>query len=217
MQHSARLDGCLYVDLRLTEQMALGRRTLHCHLKLLATRNLTPRQLPLSFDVIQHLNPTVKRGGWTSEEDALILDRVARGFKWAEIAKELQNRIGESVRARYANWLDPTLKKTEWTEEEDEVLFYQQAKLGNRWARIRRYLPGRSENSIKNRYHNQKNTYKRKQERQVLVKAQLTEIGNTVTMSDAASSSKCGSWVSKAQHGRQKRQKVVLGGLTTNV
>jgi hypothetical protein len=113
-----------------------------------------------------HLKPGIMRGNWHEHEDKTIIHMVEQGKKWAEIAQRLPGRIGENVRERYVNVLDPSLKKTPWTEEEDKILFDNQASLGNRWSEIRNFLPGRSENSIKNRYHNRKNSHLRKMKRQ---------------------------------------------------
>lgn len=45
------------------------------------------------------------------------------------------------------------MKKRKWTEEEDIILLEAQRVIGNKWALIRKRLPGRSENDVKNRYH----------------------------------------------------------------
>lgn len=40
-----------------------------------------------------------------------------------------------------------------WTQAEDELLFTTQYRLGNKWKDIAKEIPGRSENSVKNRCH----------------------------------------------------------------
>jgi hypothetical protein len=114
-----------------------------------------------------HLKPGILRGNWQRHEDETILHMTAQGKKWAEIAARLPGRISENVRERFVNVLDPRLKKTPWTDEEDRILFENQRVLGNRWSEIRKLIPGRSENSIKNRYHNRKNSYLRKMKKEV--------------------------------------------------
>ena len=49
-----------------------------------------------------HLDPSVKKGNWTSEEDALIIQQVAKiGKKWSKIAALLPGRSDNSVKIRY--------------------------------------------------------------------------------------------------------------------
>lgn len=41
------------------------------------------------------------------------------------------------------NHLNPDIKKTPWTEDEDRIILERHAVLGNQWAKIAEYLPGR--------------------------------------------------------------------------
>ena len=65
----------------------------------------------------------------------------------------LENRNGKQCRERWFNHLNPTLKHGPWTKEEDYQLIQCQSKLGNSWTKIATYLPGRSENDVKNRWY----------------------------------------------------------------
>ena len=89
-------------------------------------------------------------------EDDQIKKMFAEGWMWKDIAEYLPGRRPESIRDRYYTHLDPTLKKSPWTREEDEILFKNQLRIGNKWSEISKLLPGRSVNSIKNRFHNNK-------------------------------------------------------------
>ena len=40
-----------------------------------------------------------------------------------------------------------------FSEEEDQILLAKQLELGNKWTKIASFLPGRPENSIKNRFN----------------------------------------------------------------
>ena len=111
---------------------------------------------------------------------------VLVGFKWKEIAQQLPNRVGKAIHDRYVNFLDPRLKKTPWTKEEDAILLQNQHIIGNKWTEIRTLLPGRSENSIKNRYHNRKNMNSNKNSMSSIVGTDA--IGNHPKMSPLVSS-----------------------------
>mmetsp|Transcript_9393 Transcript_9393/g.15943 ORF Transcript_9393/g.15943 Transcript_9393/m.15943 type:complete len:406 (-) Transcript_9393:178-1395(-) len=104
------------------------------------------------------LSVGLKKGQWTEDEDAIVLEEVERGggplqVKWTDVAERLKGRLGKQVRERWQNHLDPALSKDPWGEDEDQLLVSLQACMGNKWSEIARAFAGRSENSVKNRWN----------------------------------------------------------------
>jgi hypothetical protein len=104
-----------------------------------------------------------RRGPWTVEEDELLTLLVKKygTKKWAIIAELVPGRVGKQCRERWLNHLRTDVLKTAWTYDEDVTLINAQHKLGNRWSAIARLLPGRPENSVKNRWNSLINKKKR--------------------------------------------------------
>ncbi|KAF6005131.1 hypothetical protein F1559_001080 [Cyanidiococcus yangmingshanensis] len=107
------------------------------------------------------------KGAWTAAEDARIIELVRQiGEKsWSRLATFLEGRTGKQCRERWFHHLAPGVNKSPWTEEEEQVLREKHAEFGNRWALIARYLPGRSDNTIKNHWNGTMRRERSRQER----------------------------------------------------
>ncbi|GAB4855931.1 hypothetical protein Ancab_024571 [Ancistrocladus abbreviatus] len=95
----------------------------------------------------------LKKGPWTSAEDAILVEYVSRYGEgnWNAVQKYSGLlRCGKSCRLRWANHLRPDLKKGAFTSEEERRIIELHAKMGNKWARMATELPGRTDNEIKN-------------------------------------------------------------------
>jgi hypothetical protein len=108
---------------------------------------------------------------WTKEEDDHLLDMVfemKHPLKWSVIAQNLgTNRTGKQCRERYVNHLNPRLKTCDWTPTEDFVIWRLYATIGTQWAKMSKVIPGRTDNGIKNRFHNLKRQLDREEESRI--------------------------------------------------
>ncbi|XP_030553597.1 transcription factor MYB62-like isoform X2 [Rhodamnia argentea] len=95
----------------------------------------------------------LRRGPWTREEDNLLMHSVAchGEGRWNLLAKSAGlKRTGKSCRLRWLNYLRPDIKRGNLTPQEQLVILELHHKWGNRWSKIAQYLPGRTDNEIKN-------------------------------------------------------------------
>jgi hypothetical protein len=49
--------------------------------------------------------------------------------------------------------VNPAIDKGAWTQTEDETLLYYYGIYGGRWSQIRRKLPSKTDNQVKNRFN----------------------------------------------------------------
>ncbi|KAL5544798.1 hypothetical protein UlMin_008582 [Ulmus minor] len=95
----------------------------------------------------------LRRGPWTVEEDNLLVDYIANHGegRWNLLAKlSGLRRTGKSCRLRWLNYLKPDVKRGNLSPEEQLLILDLHSKWGNRWSKIAQYLPGRTDNEIKN-------------------------------------------------------------------
>lgn len=111
---------------------------------------------------------------WTKEEDSLLLSIVQSmriPMKWSLVAQNLPERTGKQCRERYVNHLNPRLKVTDWSPTEDATIFHLYNTIGSHWAKMSKIIPGRTDNGIKNRFHNLRRQLEREDEHRLRLNA----------------------------------------------
>ncbi|KAG2723040.1 hypothetical protein I3760_02G154200 [Carya illinoinensis] len=99
------------------------------------------------------INQKVKKGLWSPEEDEKLIKYIsANGYgSWNSVPRlsGLQ-RCGKSCRLRWVNYLRPDLKRGSFSPQEEALVIELHRNLGNKWSRIAKHLPGRTDNEVKN-------------------------------------------------------------------
>ncbi|XVE72293.1 hypothetical protein DITRI_Ditri11bG0027700 [Diplodiscus trichospermus] len=120
-----------------------------------------------------------RKGPWTPEEDKLLSEYVNfRGEgRWSSVARSAGlNRSGKSCRLRWVNYLRPGLKRGHLTAQEEGIIIELHALWGNKWSTIARYLPGRTDNEIKNYWRTHFKKKERSSQKQQKIKAQILKL-----------------------------------------
>ena len=109
---------------------------------------------------IRYLKPGVRKGQWTDQEDAIVIDAVQNSSeqpftRWSDLAQRLPGRVGKQIRDRWVNHLNPNINHLPFSREDDLLLWDGHKKLGKRWVEIssKSFNSTRSENHIKNRWY----------------------------------------------------------------
>lgn len=130
------------------------------------TKRGEDRVSPTPSDV----SSTKKKTGpkvWSKEEDQILLSLVKgmrMPMKWSVVAQSMPERTGKQCRERYVNHLNPRLKTADWSPVEDGAIFHLYSTIGSHWAKMAKMIPGRTDNGIKNRFHNLRRQLEREDE-----------------------------------------------------
>ncbi|KFV45860.1 snRNA-activating protein complex subunit 4, partial [Gavia stellata] len=93
------------------------------------------------------VDPSLKKGPWTPEEDAMLLTAVKKYGErdWYKIRTEVPGRSDAQCRDRYLKALHCDVKKGKWSLEEEEQLIELVQKHGlGHWSKIASELPHRT-------------------------------------------------------------------------
>lgn len=127
------------------------------HLNKLDQSNPQNTQSPSSTDTneaSENINLTTrKKFSFEEDEKLKYLVKKHGSRKWDIIAREIPGRTGRQCRDRYMNYLVPGFFNGQWSKKEDELLLEKYVEFGSQWSKITKFFPGRSANSLKNRWN----------------------------------------------------------------
>ncbi|MCL7048797.1 hypothetical protein MKW94_010351 [Papaver nudicaule] len=134
----------------------------------------------------------IRKGPWTEQEDLQLVCFVGLfgDRRWDFIAKVSGlNRTGKSCRLRWVNYLHPGLKRGRMTPQEERLVLELHSRWGNRWSRIARKIPGRTDNEIKNywRTHMRKKAQEMRKRGTAMTSIASSSTINTMTESPTKS------------------------------
>lgn len=122
---------------------------------------------------------------WTKEEDTALLrivQTMQMPMKWSVVALNLPGRTGKQCRERYVNHLNPRLKVSDWNPIEDATIFHLYSTTGSHWSSMSKVIPGRTDNGIKNRFHNLRRQVEREDENRQKKTANAADLSEYVRM-----------------------------------
>ncbi|XP_031396691.1 transcription factor MYB27-like isoform X1 [Punica granatum] len=120
---------------------------------MISRTTLSTGSIRMSHRAVMREEETMRKGIWLEEEDDQLVAFVSLlgDRKWDHIAKVSGlRRSGKSCRLRWKNYLRPNLKRENISAEEERIIVQLHGQWGNKWSKIAQFLPGRTDNEIKN-------------------------------------------------------------------
>ncbi|KAI9249196.1 Homeodomain-like protein, partial [Phascolomyces articulosus] len=99
------------------------------------------------------LDPSLRKGAWTDEEDQLLREGVMRfPNQWSKIADMLEGRTDDQCAKRWRESLDPSIDRSDWTPAEDQRLMEKYEEYSSQWQKIAQFFDGRPGLHCRNRW-----------------------------------------------------------------
>ncbi|GAB5591054.1 hypothetical protein Unana1_05954 [Umbelopsis nana] len=95
---------------------------------------------------VETLSGDLKHGGWSEEEQKLLLERVIMfgANNWTKVAQGIVGRDARMCKQAWNLKVDPSLRKNDWEDIELRIFWNLVQKKGKQWNYIASQLPGRS-------------------------------------------------------------------------
>ena len=95
-----------------------------------------------------------RRFPFSHEEDFRLAQLVEEygNSDWLLIASMMDKRNSRQCRERWINYLSPDINTSKWKPEEDRLLLQKHKEIGPKWVQISKFLDGRTEIMVKNRF-----------------------------------------------------------------
>ncbi|KAK9722268.1 hypothetical protein K7432_002805 [Basidiobolus ranarum] len=129
------------------------------------------------------LDPSLRKGAWTPEEDELLRQGVERyQGQWSKIAEAIPGRTDDQCAKRWRESLDPSIDRAEWSHEEDGLLLEKYEELGSQWQKISQFFPGRPGLHCRNRWRKiQRSMNQKSREKEKLTQALMAPVESKLT------------------------------------
>ena len=105
----------------------------------IVARNVSPHATAAQCQIrwSKTLDPTLRRGNWTEEEEERLRKAVAGyGSSWVQVASAISGRTNDQCRERWNEQVNSPTERLTWTEVEDKILLENVKLIGNRWKSI---------------------------------------------------------------------------------
>ncbi|KDR18290.1 snRNA-activating protein complex subunit 4 [Zootermopsis nevadensis] len=109
------------------------------------------------FQYQTRLNDSLRRSKWTKEEDDYLKETVERCrfgsyIPWSKVTYFMTGRSKSQVFNRWTYSINPSIKRGRFTKEEDMLVVAAVRRYGTDFARVARFIPGRTSIQVRDRY-----------------------------------------------------------------
>ena len=104
---------------------------------------------------VEEIKKKSRKVKFTPRQDALIMHIMATNptASWQDVSRWIGGKSAKQCRERFQHFLAPNVQRQPWTPDEDMRLCHMHHFIGNDWAGMVPYFPGRTNQDLKNRFN----------------------------------------------------------------